>query len=74
MLSFIVIWLVLLSVASVKCVVVEYDYNNFPTDVVALHMPCKESNMFATKCMCHIKCSNAECSNAKDICSKYEKR
>lgn len=54
--------------------VIEYDYNNFPKDVVALHMPCEESNMFATKCMCHIRCTDTTCTNAKALCAKYEKR
>lgn len=54
--------------------VIEYDYNNFPKDVVALHMPCQESNMFATKCMCHLRCTDVTCSNAKALCAKYESR
>ena len=54
--------------------VIEHDYNNFPKDVVALHMPCVESNMFATKCMCHLKCTDPSCANAKALCAKYESR
>ena len=48
-----------------------YKLNAFPKDVIALHMPCKESNAFATKCMCHIYCKDRQCSNAKAICDKY---
>ena len=33
-----------------------YRMDMFPTDKVALHMPCEESNMFATKCMVKILC------------------
>jgi hypothetical protein len=57
-----------------RAVVLEYDYHNFPKDVVALHMPCEESNMFATKCMCHLKCTDTSCNSAKALCAKYEKR
>lgn len=38
---------------------------------VALHMPCDESNVFATKCMCHLKCTDSKCSNAIKLCKKY---
>lgn len=55
-------------------VVFEYGYDNFPVEKVALHMPCEESNMFATKCMCHIICSDPKCENAKSLCEKYQKR
>jgi hypothetical protein len=44
----------------------------FPKDKLALHMPCIESNMFATKCMCHLKCTSPNCDNAKKICDKYK--
>lgn len=52
--------------------ILEYNYNNFPKHIVAMHMPCEESNMFATKCMCHIKCKDNKCRNAWNICKKYE--
>jgi hypothetical protein len=45
---------------------------DFPKHKVALHMPCEESNMFATKCMCHIKCTEPSCTEAKKLCVKYE--
>ncbi len=48
-----------------------YTFQNFPKNKIALHMPCEESNMFATKCMCHIKCTDNNCLNAKKICMKY---
>lgn len=54
--------------------VVEYNFNTFPKNIVALHMPCEESNVFATKCMCHIQCTDPTCSNARALCSKYETR
>lgn len=41
---------------------------------VSLHMPCEESNMFATKCMCHIKCTDRSCKNAVELCQKYRNR
>lgn len=44
----------------------------FPKDKLALHMPCIESNMFATKCMCHLKCTSPNCDNARKICEKYK--
>lgn len=66
------IWLQVVCIA--VGLVIEHDYNNFPKDVVALHMPCEESNMFATKCMCHIRCIDSSCVNAKALCQKYEKR
>ena len=34
-----------------------YTFTNFPKHKIALHFPCQESNMFATKCMCHLKCT-----------------
>ncbi len=50
-----------------------YTFQTFPKDKVALHMPCQESNMFATKCMCHLKCTDSKCSNAYKLCEKYRK-
>lgn len=52
----------------------EYPFEKFPKNVVALHMPCEESNMFATKCMCHIKCTDKLCNNARNLCDKYSER
>ena len=49
-----------------------YSYDSFPKDKVALHMPCEESNIFATKCMCHIKCTDKTCANALRLCVKYK--
>lgn len=54
--------------------IMEYDFHKFPKDIVALHMPCEESNVFATKCMCHIRCTDSKCTNARDICNKYSSR
>jgi hypothetical protein len=51
-----------------------YTFANFPKDKVALHMPCQESNMFATKCMCHLRCTSASCENAIKLCDKYKDR
>lgn len=51
-----------------------YQLDKFPKNKVALHMPCQESNMFATKCMCHLKCTDPTCKNAKELCEKYEDR
>ena len=31
--------------------IVVMDMKDFPPEKVALHLPCEESNMFATKCM-----------------------
>lgn len=36
---------------SMKKNLVVMDMNAFPSTEIALHMPCNESNMFATKCM-----------------------
>ena len=44
---------------------------DFPQNQIALHMPCEESNFFATKCMCHIKCTDHSCANAVSLCKKY---
>lgn len=44
------------------------------TGIVALHFPCKESNMFSTNCACHIKCTSNKCENALEICQKYQSR
>ena len=47
---------------------------DFPNNAkIALHMPCVESNMFATKCMCHLKCTDENCQNAINLCNKYAK-
>jgi hypothetical protein len=51
-----------------------YTFADFPKDKVALHMPCEESNMFATKCMCHLRCTSKSCENAIKICDKYKDR
>ncbi len=51
-----------------------YTFDNFPKNKIAIHMPCEESNMFATKCMCHLKCTDPTCKNAKELCKKYETR
>ena len=56
------------------CQVLQYDFHSFPSDapLIAMHMPCNESNMFATKCMCHIKCTDSRCDNARSLCRKYQ--
>lgn len=52
-----------------------YNLAAFPSETkVALHMPCEESNMFATKCMCHIRCTSPKCENAVKLCEKYKER
>lgn len=51
-----------------------YRIDDFPLDVVALHMSCEESNMFATNCACHIKCFDQTCKEAWQICEKYKTR
>jgi hypothetical protein len=40
---------------------------------IALHFSCSESNMFATNCACHVKCTDPLCNNAVNICEKYHK-
>lgn len=73
----VIITLIFCTVASFVLAVVgeheieTYTFQSFPKDKIALHMPCEESNMFATKCMCHIKCIDNQCLNAKRICEKY---
>lgn len=51
-----------------------YDMKDFPESKISLHMPCEESNMFATKCMCHVKCTDKQCKNAVELCKKYADR
>jgi hypothetical protein len=68
-----ILYSLLIILKRIVCEVVEYDFNSFPKDLVSLHMPCEESNMFATKCMCHIKCTDPKCNNARSLCSKYER-
>jgi len=51
-----------------------YVFSEFPKSKIALHMPCEESNMFATKCMCHIKCPEDTCQKAINLCEKYSNR
>lgn len=38
--------------------IVVMNMNEFPRDEIAMHMPCEESNMFATKCMVHMAVLN----------------
>lgn len=68
------VFVALLVVCFSAAQVLEFDLNEFPKDLVALHMPCEESNMFATKCMCHLICTDNKCTNARNLCSKYSKR
>lgn len=52
-----------------------YDLGAFPNEhKVAMHMPCEESNVFPTKCMCHMRCSDPQCANAANLCRRYESR
>ena len=51
-----------------------YRLDKFPTGKVALHMPCLESNMFATNCACHIFCTEPRCKRAYQVCEKYRLR
>lgn len=48
---------------------------DFPksSDKIALHFSCQESEVFATNCACHLRCTDSECSNAVRVCKKYEK-
>jgi hypothetical protein len=48
-----------------------YRLDEFPEHLVSMHMPCVESEEFATNCACHIKCTSRNCQNAKDICYRY---
>lgn len=50
-----------------------YRMDSFPKEKVAMHMPCEESNMFATKCMCHLRCTDQNCGNAIALCQKYRR-
>lgn len=59
-------------VGEIRNEIESYTFQTFPKDKIALHMPCEESNMFATKCMCHIKCTDNQCLNARKICEKYQ--
>lgn len=52
-------------------VVVVLPLNDFPRDVVALHFPCAESNMFATNCACHLRCRDRGCKDAVQLCERY---
>lgn len=67
----VIIFIVILPDILCKHELVVVKLKDFPKDQIALHMPCEESNMFATKCMCHIKCKDSSCSNAKILCEKY---
>ena len=51
-----------------------YRLDEFPNDKIALHFPCNESNMFATNCACHLKCREANCQAAFELCNKYKDR
>lgn len=51
--------------------VVVLPLNEFPRDVVALHFPCAESNMFATNCACHLRCRDRGCKDAVQLCERY---
>ncbi|RYG66093.1 hypothetical protein EON64_10540 [archaeon] len=49
-----------------------YTLSSFPNQrKIALHFPCAESDVFPTKCMCHIRCAGKDCLNARGICVKY---
>ena len=48
--------------------------NSFPHHKISLHMPCVESNMFATNCACHIRCLEPSCKQAWELCEKYKIR
>ena len=50
-----------------------YKLDKFPSSKVSMHFPCKESEVFATNCACHIRCRDRTCDNAKEICYKYGK-
>ena len=41
-------------------------------NTISMHFFCPESNMFATNCACHLKCTSGEfCQNAVQVCKKY---
>ena len=46
--------------------------DEFPKQKIALHFACKESNMFATNCACHLRCSSPRCPEAIALCEKYK--
>ena len=77
--EFRLIFILLLAVNSVKVKsmfsstksIEKHTFEDFPSDRIALHFPCKESNMFATNCACHVKCTELTCQNAMDLCKKY---
>lgn len=58
----------------IKAEIEVYRKEDFHKSKVGIHIPCQESNEFSTKCWCFIKCTDAECENAKNICKKYELR
>ena len=49
-----------------------YRLDEFPKGKVALHFPCAESNIFATNCACHMKCTEPTCKAAYKVCEKYK--
>ncbi len=68
-------WQISFAVVSIKSQndIEVYQLNSFPNQKVALHMPCEESNVFATKCMCHLRCTDPKCGNAIALCQKYKR-
>ena len=41
-------------------------------NTISMHFSCPESNMFATNCACHLKCTvGKSCQNAVQLCKKY---
>ena len=48
-----------------------HTFESFPENKIALHFSCKESNMFATNCACHLKCTTPNCANAIHLCHQY---
>ena len=71
MLKIILLIAPLLAAAAAAGDLVVMKLEDFEEDRLALHFPCKESNMFATNCACHLRCTGASCANAVDVCNKY---
>lgn len=41
-------------------------------NTISMHFSCPESNMFATNCACHLKCTTGKsCQNAVQLCKNY---
>lgn len=68
---FMSLWWTVFSQEAVPATIETYTFQNFPKEKVAVHFSCAESNMFATNCACHLRCTDSQCDNAKNVCLKY---